>query len=110
MPNSVSLDAESLFTAPGAVITAAAALFGQPVSAAEAAAIAAGPQFATYSKNPALAFDNAARTARETELTASLAPELARARAWVMARLATQPLPPRLPRPLLPGLPARDLF
>ena len=110
MPDSRSLDAETLFTAPGPVITAAAALFGQPISPAEAAAIVAGPQFATYSKNPALAFDNAARTARQAALTASLAPEIARARAWVSARLATHPLPPRLPRPLVPGLPVRDLF
>ncbi len=110
MPNSVSLDAETLFTAPGPAITAAAALFGQPITPAEAAAITAGPQFTTYSKNPALAFDNAARTAREADLTASLAPEIARARAWIMARLATHPLPARLPRPLVPGLPARDLL
>ena len=110
MPNSHSLDAETLFTAPGPVLHAATALFGQAATSAEIDAITGGPLFSTYAKNPGLAFDNAARTAREVELAASLAPELAAARQWLMPRLAAAPLPARLPRPLVPGANGRDLL
>ena len=109
MPNSHSLDAETLFTAPAPVLAAATALFGQPASPAEIHAITTGPLFTTYSKNPALAFDNATRAAREAELAKTLAPELAIARQWLTPRLAAYPLPPRLPRPLVTGAPRRDL-
>jgi hypothetical protein len=43
----------------------------------------AGPLFATYSKNPAMAFDNAARVARRAALERSLADELAQAQLWI---------------------------
>lgn len=109
-PNSRSLDAETLFSAPGAVIAAAGALFGQPIPPAEIAAIIAGPLFATYSKNPALAFDNKARAARESALGLQLAPELTAARRLIDTRLGDFPLPTRLPLPLVPSLAGRDLL
>jgi hypothetical protein len=109
-PHSRSLDAEALFTAPAPVLAAAATLFGQPIPAAEIDSIVNGPLFATYAKNPAFAFDNAARVARRNEAATALAPELAAARQWVAPRLAENPLPRRLPQPLVPGLMPRDLL
>lgn len=110
MPNSRSLDAEALFAAPGPVVAAAAALFGQAIDTRDIASITAGPLFATYSKNPAIAFDNDARAARERDLGDTLAPELSAARGWVRSRVSADPLPVRLPRPLCPDLPLRDLL
>ncbi|MBA3897531.1 MAG: hypothetical protein H0X36_10455 [Sphingomonadaceae bacterium] len=82
-PNMRSLDAEALFATPAPVIAAASAHFGAPMRADEAEAIVAGPLFATYSKDPGVAFDNDARVARRAGLARTLAPELAKARAWV---------------------------
>jgi len=107
--NVYSLDAERLFMTPTPVISAAAALFDQALPDAEAAAIASGPLFNTYAKNPAAAFDNAARLARRAATAKTLAPEIGAARGWVEARLSQYPLPPRLDRPL-PGTLARDLL
>ncbi len=109
-PHSRSLDADILFNAPAPVLAAASALFGQPMPAAEIDTVVNGPLFATYAKNPAVAFDNAARLARRDTAAAELAPELAAARGWINARIADNPLPPRLPQPLVPGLMARDLL
>lgn len=110
LSNSRSLDAEALFATPVPVVAAAAALFGQSADPAETTAIANGPLFATYSKNPTVAFDNAARTARESDLAGALAAELKNARRWIDSRLSCHPLPARLPRPLCPELPGRDLL
>ncbi len=107
--NTWSLDAEALFTAPQPVIVAAAALFGQAISGAEAAAIAKSALFSSYAKNPAAAFDNADRLARRTALATALAAEVAAAQAWVAMRLPQYPLPPQLDRPL-PGTAARALL
>lgn len=85
-PNAAALDAERLFADPARVLAAAAAHLGSPMAAGEAESVAAGPVFATYSKNPGVAFDEAARAARRDALKAELAPEIARARDWVAAR------------------------
>ncbi len=107
--NAWSLDAEALFTIPQPVIVAASALFGQGISATDAAEIANGALFSSYAKNPAAAFDNAARLARRAALAATLAAEIATARRWVEARLPQYPLPSQLDRPL-PGTAARALL
>ena len=96
-----SLDAETLFSRPAAVLAAASALFGAPLAAAQIAATIAGPLFNTYSKNPALAFDDTARRARQAAQAATLAPEIAAARAWVLSQTSANPLPAQLPRPLV---------
>ena len=83
MPNARSLDAERFFAEPRAALGAAAQLFQMPASAAAITAVVAGPLFQTYSKNPALAFDNSARLARRAVLTGELADEIAAAQAWI---------------------------
>jgi len=65
------------------------------------AKITAGPLFSTYSKNPALAFDDAARRQRQAAQAAALAPEIAAAHRWVHAQTRESPLPDALPRPLV---------
>jgi hypothetical protein len=85
MPNARALDAEAFFAAPGPTLRAAAAHLGVPMSDSAVDSTVAGPLFATYSKNPELPFDNAARLARRAELEAPLAPELASAQRWVEA-------------------------
>ncbi|HSI16150.1 MAG TPA: hypothetical protein VK980_00160 [Sphingomonas sp.] len=92
MPHARALDAELFFSDPVAVLTLAADHFGVPVSAATLEATVAGPLFATYSKNPTLAFDNAARIARSTEVERAIAPELDIAERWI-ARHAGRPMP-----------------
>ena len=100
-PNCQSLDAEALFSQPAAVLMAASALFGTPFDTGEVAKITAGPLFNTYSKNPALAFDDAARRQRQAGQAAALAPEIAAAHRWVRAQSRESPLPDVLPRPLV---------
>ncbi len=100
--NCHSLDAEVLFGQPAIVLQAASALYGAPMSAAAIAATTAGPLFHTYSKKPELAFDDAARRARQAALADVLAPEISAARVWVAAQTADWPLPDRLPRALVP--------
>jgi hypothetical protein len=82
-PAARSLDAEAFFAEPARYVALAAIQLGVPLSAAQIEAIVAGPLFATYSKNPELAFDNAARLARRRELEESLKPEIAQAGIWV---------------------------
>jgi hypothetical protein len=57
--------------------------------------------FKTYSKNPAVTFDDAARRQRQAAQAAALAPEIAAAQQWVRAQTRTSPLPDELPRPLV---------
>jgi len=83
MPNARSLNAERFFAEPGAVLKAAAAHLGAPMSDGEAEAVIAGPLFATYSKDPSVAFDNAARLARRNAVATALGAEIARAQAFV---------------------------
>lgn len=83
MPNARALDAELFFADPAPVLEAAAACLGVPMAAGEAAAITQGPLFSTYSKNPTVAFDNAARLARKAEVEQALGGELDAAKAWI---------------------------
>jgi hypothetical protein len=73
--------------------------FGQIVDAPTLDAIMAGALFSRYSKNPQVAFDNAARHERRRAVAADLAPEIAEARAYVEASGHT--IPDRLANPLL---------
>jgi hypothetical protein len=85
MPNGRSLDAERFLADPSQTIAAAADLYGVPMDRTEAAALVAGPLFATYSKDPTVAFDNAARLARRRALEGSLAAEIGEAESWIAA-------------------------
>lgn len=105
-PGARSLHADSLFDAPRPALAAAAAHFGVEMGEAELDAVVAGELFATYSKTPALAFDNAARLSLRAESAQMLALEITRARRLVDNRLARHPLPDRLDRPLVGQGPA----
>jgi hypothetical protein len=83
MPHGRALDSEAFFAAPRPVLNAAARHLGVPLDEAAIEATVAGPLFATYSKNPDLPFDNAARLARRAETEAALGGEMAQARAWI---------------------------
>ena len=83
MPQARSLDAEHFFAAPAETLAAAAQLLEIPADKAAISEIVSGALFSTYSKNPALAFDNAARLARRRVLQVELGPELARAQLWI---------------------------
>ncbi len=100
-PRAVSLDAETLFARPGPVLQAAIRHFGLVQDEQRLQATLAGPLFSTYSKTPGVAFDNAARLAREAEQRTLLAADLTAAEQWVRARLDDRPLPERLARPLV---------
>jgi hypothetical protein len=106
LPDSYSLDAETLFSNPRGTGAAASALFGKPLTETELDSTVQGDLFSTYSKNPSVAFDNAARLARQAEMARELAPEVARARAWLMPRLQAAPLTARLARPLVGQAPS----
>lgn len=86
MPNARALDAERFFAGPAAVLKAAAAHLAVPVAPDSLDAIAAGPLFATYSKDPRLAFDNAARLERRAEVCDAIAAELDEAEIWVAGK------------------------
>jgi len=88
MPAARVLDAERFFAEPEAALVAAARCLGVEADATAAAALVGGPLFATYSKNPAVAFDNRERLARRAKLAVLLEPELERAEAWLEARSA----------------------
>ncbi len=92
MPNARALDAERLFADPVPVLQAAAAHLGISIDGEALGAVVAGPLFSTYSKNPTIAFDNAARLARAAEVADAIAPELDAAEAWV-ARHAGRDVP-----------------
>jgi hypothetical protein len=83
MPQARSLDAEEFFAEPGRIVAAAAGHLGVAMTADEVEETVSGPLFATYSKNPSVAFDNAARIARRSELERSLSGEIDEAEAWV---------------------------
>lgn len=83
MPNARTLDAERFFAAPAPVVKAAARALGVALADGAIDAIVTGPLFATYSKNPDVAFDNAARLARRVALETQLAGEIAHAEAWI---------------------------
>jgi hypothetical protein len=100
-PEMRSLDANQLFERPAETIAAASSLLAAGLTMQNAAAIARGPLFSTYSKNPALPFDNAVRRDRSREAKALLADELRLARRWVEQRAAHDALPEALDRPLI---------
>lgn len=105
LPQARSLDAETLFSAPRPAIAAAAAHLGVAIADSDLDAIVAGEIFGTYSKAQDLAFDNDARLKLQTEAARALGPEIDRARRWVDDRLACDPLPARLDRPLVGSSP-----
>ncbi len=81
-----SLDAECFFHEPTRLLGLVADHLQAPMTAEAIEATVAGPLFSTYSKNPEMPFDNAARLARRDELEQSLAEELDHAQAWIAAR------------------------
>lgn len=83
LPNARSLNAERFFAAPATVLSAAARQLSVPIDAQAADAISRGPLFTTYSKNPDVAFDNAARIARREALATTLADEIAAGERWI---------------------------
>jgi hypothetical protein len=89
LPGGRSLNAERFFAEPASVLAAAARYFAVPIDAAAADTITHGPLFTTYSKNPAVSFDNAARVSRREALEAGLADEIAAGQDWV-ARQGSQ--------------------
>lgn len=82
LPNARALDAEVFFNDPYPVLSAAARHLGVPIEPVALEQVVAGPLFSTYSKNPGVVFDNAARVARESAVAAAIAPELAEAEDW----------------------------
>ena len=83
MSNARTLDAEAFFAEPIPALRAAAECLGIAADETRVNEIVRGPLFATYSKDPAVAFDNSARLARRAELEAALDAELASAEAWL---------------------------
>jgi hypothetical protein len=83
MPHARSLEAERFFAQPQPVLAAACEHLGVAAKPGMIAAVVASPLFATYSKNPAVAFDNAARLERRGLLEPALAGEIAEARRWL---------------------------
>lgn len=81
-----TLNAETFFAEPGRVLAATAKHFAVPFDKPAIDAITAGPLFGSYSKNPSLSFDNAARMARREALLPDLADEIALARSWLDRR------------------------
>jgi hypothetical protein len=86
LPSARSLDAEDFFEAPREFLGLAARHLGVAMTDSEIQALVDGPLFSTYSKNPELPFDNAARVARRAELEVAIAPELEQAQNWIAAR------------------------
>jgi hypothetical protein len=98
-PQMRSLDANHLFELPAETIAAASEHLDAGLTAQDAQAVAKGPLLSTYSKNPAVAFDNSMRRSRNAETKAMLAKELQSAREWVEKRPAK--VPDALGRPLI---------
>ncbi len=96
-----SLDANQLFDQPAETIAAASELLDAGLGAAEASAIADGPLFSNYSKNPAIPYDQVTRVERREQAKAMLASDLHLARRWVEEHAAVAGLPAALDRPLL---------
>ena len=96
-----SLDANCLFDAPAATITAAADHFAIPLGIAVVEAMVAGPLFSTYAKSPDRPYDPALRVERNLAAKRDHAADLASARRWVEQRANT--LPAALGRPLIGG-------
>jgi hypothetical protein len=80
-PKARSLEAEAFFARPAETLVAAATLFGQSPDGVET--LVAEPLFNTYSKNPAQAFDNAARLERRAAVEEQIAGEIELAERWI---------------------------
>jgi len=100
-PAARSLEAGTFFAGPAAAVAAAAALFGVRLDPGEAAVIAAGELFHSYSKNPALDYDPEVREAREAEARRRLAGPIAEAVDWARQARARHGLADRLGKPLV---------
>ena len=96
-----SLDANQLFDRPAETITAASELLDAGIGATEASAIANGPLFSSYSKNPAIPYDPGTRVERREKAKATMAVELQLAHRWIEERAAAAGVPVALDRPLL---------
>ena len=100
-PAARSLEAGVFFREPALTVEAAADLFGVPLKAGEAEAMAAGDLFQSYSKNPALDYDLEVREAREAEAKQRLAGEIAAAATWARAAKQRHGLSNALAKPLI---------
>jgi hypothetical protein len=100
-PAARSLEAGAFFAAPAATIAAAGDLFGVAMRPGEAAEIAAGELFQSYSKNPALDYDPEVREAREAEAKRRLSDEIVEAVEWAQAAKERHGLPEMLGNPLV---------
>lgn len=87
MPQARALEAERFFGDPAGSLHGAARLFGMSAADDAIAALAAGPLFSTYSKNPAASFDNAARQSLKQRSAQELAGEIAEAERWLAAHV-----------------------
>ncbi len=83
MPHARSLNAECFFADPETTLAAAAVQLAVPMDEATVSAVIKGPLFASYSKNPTVAFNNVARLQRRQALAPSLAQEIAAAETWI---------------------------
>lgn len=100
-PQTRTLDARLLFEQPRQTIEAAAGLMNVPLAAREAEAMASGELFQSYSKNPALDYENEVRVARERDALVRLAPQIDRAMDWARRAQSRFGLADALPSPLL---------
>lgn len=82
-PKARALDAEAFFARPAPVLKAAARHLDVAIADMSIDAVVDGPLFSTYSKNPQVAFDNAARVARRAALETALTAEIDQAQGWV---------------------------
>jgi hypothetical protein len=96
-----SLDANQLFARPADTIAAASGILDAELDGHEAKAVADGPLFSTYSKNPNIPFDNAVRLERRDQARALLADDLRATRRWVERQSGQYAVPEMLDRPLL---------
>ena len=96
-----SLDANQFFDQPAATIGASAELFSIPMTTEDAVAIAGGPLFKTYAKNPEYSYDAAQRVERREEARRDLSQAFTEARSWLESRRDFSPMPIALERPLL---------
>lgn len=86
MESARSLNAEAFFAEPAVTLAAAAAVLSVPLSPECVKRTISGALFSTYSKNPAIAFDNSERLARRATLETVLADEIAQAQRWIEPR------------------------
>jgi hypothetical protein len=100
-PQMRSLDGNQLFDQPAQTIGAASDLLEAGLSPEEVEGVANGPLLTSYSKNPAVPFDNEARRKLRSDAKAQLSGELLAARRWVDRKIADDPLPEGLARPLI---------